>query len=262
MNKELRKKIIDMVCRGGDGHIPSAFSILDIINYLYDRVLKFKSSEPNWSKRDYFILSKGHGCLALYVILEKKGFIKKKDINLFCKNKGILGEHPDITKVPGIEASTGSLGHGLSFGVGLAKGLKIRKKNNKVFVLVGDGECHEGTVWEAANVAKNHNLNNLIVVVDFNSSASQLLPYDKMEKKWKAFGWKTKSINGHSIKDFRAAFDPKLIKKLSEPYAIIANTVKGKGIKMIEGHGIWHHKIPNKEEYNLLIQDLNSYYGR
>ena len=160
MNKDLRKKIVEMVHSGGDGHIPSAFSILDIIHYLYSKVLKYDPKNPKWEKRDYFILSKGHGCLSLYVVLEKFGILKKRDLKLFCKNSGILGEHPDATKVPGVEASTGSLGHGLSFSVGIAKGLKLRKKKNPVIVLVGDGECHEGTVWEAANVAKNHNLDN------------------------------------------------------------------------------------------------------
>ena len=128
MNKDLRKKIVEMVHEGKDGHIPSAFSILDIIHYLYKNVLNFNKKKPNWEKRDYFILSKGHGCLSLYVVLEKFGILKKKDLQLFCKPQGILGEHPDATKVPGVEASTGSLGHGLSYSFGIAKGLFTKQK--------------------------------------------------------------------------------------------------------------------------------------
>ena len=172
MNEALRKRIVQMIYNGKDGHIPSAFSIVDIIEVLYRDYLKYDPANSEWPERDYFILSKGHGCVALYVILEKYGFITQGDIEMFCKPGGILGEHPDCTKVPGVEASTGSLGHGLSFAIGVALGLRVRGMDNKVYVLVGDGECHEGTVWEAANVANNLQLGNLCVVVDWNGSAA------------------------------------------------------------------------------------------
>lgn len=259
MNKELRKKIVEMVHEGGDGHIPSAFSVIDIIHYLYESVLCYDPKKPKWYNRDYFILSKGHGCLALYVVLEKFGFLKKKDLKQFCKKSGILGEHPDSTKVPGVEASTGSLGHGLSIATGIAKALKIQNKKNQVIVLVGDGECHEGTVWEAANVAKNQNLNNLTVIVDFNLSASQLLPYDEMVKKWKAFGWNSFEIDGHNKKVFKKFINRKNILNQKYPTAIVLNTTKGKGAKLIEGHGQWHHKIPNKEEVVILKKEIENY---
>lgn len=259
VNKDLRKKIVEMVHEGGDGHIPSAFSILDIINHLYKDVITFKKRKPHWDKRDYFILSKGHGCLALYVVLEKFGILKKKDLSLFCKPNGILGEHPDATKVPGAEASTGSLGHGLSFSVGIAKGLKIRNKKNQVIVLVGDGECQEGTVWEAANIAKNHNLNNLTVIVDFNLSGAQLLPYDKMLNKWKAFGWDAYQIDGHEQKTFKKYINKNKILNQKNPTVFILDTIKGKGAKVTEGHGKWHHKIPNKEEVQMLKKEIDNY---
>ena len=151
-NNPLRKQIVQMVYNAKDGHIPSAFSIIDILELLYREYLKVDSKKPDWPERDYFILSKGHGCVALYTVLHQFGFLTDQDINLFCKPGGILGEHPDCTKVPGVEASTGSLGHGFPFAVGLALGLRIKNRmTNKVYVLVGDGECHEGTVWEAAN---------------------------------------------------------------------------------------------------------------
>jgi len=257
VNEELRKRIAQTVYNGKDGHIPSAFSIVDILEVLYRDYLRFDSQNPAWPDRDYFILSKGHGCVALYVILEKHGFISQKDLDLFCKPGGILGEHPDCTKVPGVEASTGSLGHGVSYAVGIALGLRIRGMNNKVYVLVGDGECHEGTVWEAANVANNLQLGNLCVIVDWNGSAAQLMPRDDLPAKWQAFGWETMVIDGHSEAELKMAFDSVRFCSHSTPTVIIARTVKGKGVAMLEGHGVWHHRIPNEEEFNMIIEALS-----
>ena len=256
LNKDLRRLMVDMTVAGRDGHIPSAFSIIDIITHLYSNVLKFDSSNPEDPKRDYFILSKGHGCLALYVNLHRHGFITDKDIELFCKKGGILGEHPDTTKVPGAEASTGSLGHGLSFSVGIAMGLKIKKMNNKLYILIGDGESHEGTVWEAAHVAANHKLRNMCVIVDWNQSGMQLLPMDDLPAKWRAFGWHTQVIDGHDENQIEAAFQAVENKDTDQPSVIIARTTKGKGVPMMEGHGMWHHRIPNEEEYAQIMGAL------
>lgn len=256
LNKDLRNEIVDMVVRGRDGHIPSSFSILDIVAELYDGFLSVDPSRPDWSERDYFILSKGHGCLALYVVLKRHGFLSEQDILDFCTTGGILGEHPDATKVPGVEASTGSLGHGLPFGVGIALGNQIQKKNNRVVVLCGDGECHEGTIWEAAHVARNQRLGNLCVVVDWNGSGQQLLPVDDLPAKWRAFGWHTHVIDGHdpsALKNIlqKTSFDAEGI-----PTAIIAQTIKGKGVPMLEGHGPWHHRIPNSDELATIREAL------
>lgn len=257
LNCRLRKRIVDMVRLGKDGHIPSAFSILDILVVLYKHFLKFDPANPKWNHRDYFILSKGHGCLALYMVLREHGFITDKDLEFFCKQGGILGEHPDCTKVPGAEASTGSLGHGLPFAVGIALGLRIKGMQNKVYVLVGDGECHEGTIWEAANVANNLQLGNLCVIVDWNGSAAQLMPRDDLPAKWSAFGWKTIIINGHSESEIESAFTSIKFHPLDTPTAVIAKTIKGKGVPMIEGHGIWHHRIPNDDEYRIIMEALS-----
>ena len=246
-----------MVRLGKDGHIPSAFSILDILVVLYKHFLKFDPANPKWEQRDYFILSKGHGCLALYMVLREHGFITDEDLELFCKPGGILGEHPDCTKVPGAEASTGSLGHGLPFAVGIALGLRIKGMKNKVYVLVGDGECHEGTIWEAANVANNLQLGNLCVIVDWNGSAAQLMPRDDLPAKWLAFGWKTIIINGHSESDIESALSSINFNSTDAPTVIIAKTTKGKGVPMLEGHGIWHHRIPNDEEYKIIAEALS-----
>jgi transketolase len=257
MNEELRKKIAQMVYTGKDGHMPSAFSIIDIIEVLYRDYLRYDSKNPEWPERDYFILSKGHGCLALYVVLEKYGFITEQDIALFCKPGGILGEHPDCTKIPGVEASTGSLGHGLPFAVGIALGLRLKNMNNRVYVLVGDGECHEGSVWEAANVANNLQLGNMCVIVDWNGSAAQLMPRDNLPAKWQAFGWETMVIDGHSEVEIHTALNKVNFQLRGSPTAIIAKTVKGKGVPMIEGHGIWHHRIPTEEELKVIMGALS-----
>jgi len=254
--KDLRRKIVDMVIEGKDGHIPSAFSILDLVSVLYNEYLKFNSKNIQWEDRDYFILSKGHGCLAQYVLLHKHGFLSDNDIHMFCKKNGILGEHPDCTKVPGIEASTGSLGHGFPFAVGLALGIQMQKKNNRIFVLVGDGECHEGTVWEAANVTNNLELGNMCVIVDWNQSAAQLMPKDNLPAKWEAFGWETLIIDGHDEDEIRNAINSISFSFKGKPTVIIARTIKGKGVPMLEGHGMWHHRIPNKEEYKTIMDAL------
>ena len=257
LNKDLRRKIVDMVVAGKDGHIPSAYSILDIITLLYRDVLKFDANNPDWLERDYFILSKGHGCLALYVNLHRHGFISDHDIEMFCKNGGILGEHPDRTKVPGAEASTGSLGHGLSFAVGITLGLKILSRSNRMFVLLGDGERHEGTVWEAANVACNRKLGNLCAIVDWNQSAMQLLPHDDMPQKWEAFGWNVQVVDGHNEKEISEAINKIEFNSDGIPSVIVAKTVKGKGVPLLEGHGMWHHRIPNEVEYQQIMEALS-----
>ena len=256
LNKDLRKKIVDMVVKGRDGHIPSAFSIVDIIALLYRDYLKFDSMNPDWDERDFFVLSKGHGCLALYVVLYEHGFLSSTDIESFCTSEGILGEHPDCTKVPGVEASTGSLGHGLSFAVGVALGLKIRNRKNKIYVLLGDGECHEGTVWEAANVACNLRLGNLCVIVDCNGSAAQLMKIDDLPAKWKAFGWDVEIADGHSEASLKRALDKIQFSLDGNPSVIIAETVKGKGVPMLEGHGQWHHRIPDAQQYEMIMEAL------
>jgi len=256
MNNDLRRKIVDMVCQGKDGHIPSSFSIVDIISFLYKNTLKFDSKNTLWDERDYFILSKGHGCLALYVVLREHGFLTDDDLDGFCKEGGILGEHPDSTKVPGVEACTGSLGHGFPFSVGIALGLRIQNKDNRVLVLVGDGECHEGTIWEAAHVASNMELGNLCLLVDWNGSAAQLMPKDDLPAKWRAFGWKTQVIDGHSQEEIKKALENVHFCSRGIPHVIIAKTIKGKGVPMLEGHGVWHHRIPNDAEYKTIMEAL------
>lgn len=256
MNNDLRAQIVDMVVRGGDGHIPSAFSIVDVVATLFSEELRFDATQPDWPERDYFVLSKGHGCLALYVVLHRHGFLTDADIAGFCTKDGILGEHPDVTRVPGVEASTGSLGHGLPFAVGIALGLRIQGRRNRVFVLCGDGECNEGTIWESALVAANLRLGNLCCIVDLNGSAQQILPVQPLADKFRAFGWRADEIDGHDLASIRAGLDRLEFDLEAAPQAIVAHTLKGKGVPLLEGHGIWHHRIPNDAEYRQIMEAL------
>lgn len=257
VNSDLRRAIVDLVYKGRDGHIPSAFSIVDLLDHLYGEVLRYDPKAPQWPDRDYFILSKGHGCVALYAVLRKYGFLTDRDLEGFCREGGLLGEHPDSRKVPGAEASTGSLGHGMPFAVGIALGLRIQGAENRIVTLVGDGECHEGTIWESANIAVNLKLGRLCVVVDWNGSAAQLMPQDDLPAKWAAFGWNVRVIDGHAPLEIAAAFAEWRPESVGVPRVIVARTVKGKGVPMIEGHGQWHHRIPSPEDYRAILEILS-----
>ncbi len=255
-NNDLRIKIAEIIHNAGEGHIPSSYSIIDMVSTLYGKFLKYDAKNPDWEDRDYFILSKGHGAAALYVVLEREGFITEEDLMKKSSLEGILGGHPDSTKVPGVEACTGSLGHGIAMGMGIALGLKIKKKKNRVIILAGDGESNEGTVWETALVAPNLKLGNYCIIIDNNKSAEQILPVSNMRQKWKYSGWETYEINGHSEEEFLSTLNKISFDYNSKPKVIIANTVKGKGVSFVEGHGPWHHKIPSEEELNKIRKEL------
>lgn len=257
LNKDLRITIAEMVKRSGEGHIPSSYSIVDILDHLYGRVLSVDPKNPAWTERDYFILSKGHGCGAFYAVLHKYGFLSDLDLRDYSTSAGILGGHPDMTAVPGAEASTGSLGHGFPTAVGVALGLQIRGMGNKVFALLGDGECHEGTIWESANVGANLQLGNLCAIVDWNGSAAQLMPQDDLPAKWRAFGWETFEIDGHSTSDLEKVFNTMTFSQKGTPKAVIARTIKGKGVSFVEGHGKWHHRVPDDLEMAALLKELS-----
>lgn len=256
MNADLRLTIAQMVARSGEGHIPSSYSIVDIVDHLYGKVLRVDRQNPRCHDRDYFILSKGHGCGALYAVLHKYGFLSEQQLLEYSTSRGILGGHPDMTKVPAIEASTGSLGHGFPTAVGLALALRIQGRANRVFALMGDGENHEGTIWESANVAANLRLGNLCGIVDWNGSAAQLMPQDDLPAKWAAFGWDVEIIDGHSDVQLAKAFNNLHMAAVGKPKVIICQTVKGKGVSFVEGHGKWHHRIPSPEEMALIAEEL------
>jgi transketolase len=241
--KELKRQILKMSYESKEGHIPSALSILDILYVLY------KVKQPE----DKFILSKGHGAMALYVVLADNGIIEKSELGLFCKFDGSLGGHPDMNKVKGVEASTGSLGHGMPIAVGMAMGLKIKGCNNRVYTLVGDGECNEGSIWEAAMVASHHTLTNLTCIVDYNKSTDRALPINDISAKFQAFGWYVFEIEGHdhyALEHWLTRIHPK------KPTAIICNTIKGNGIRRMENNPAWHHRYPTDIEYKEMLSEL------
>lgn len=258
--KELRKAILKTICNGGGGHIPASLSIVEILTVLYHRILNIDPAKPKDAERDRFILSKGHAGVALYAILAQKNFFDPSILNTFGKVGTILGGHPDMHKVPGVEASTGALGHGFPFGVGIALAAKLQKKAYRVFVLLGDGECQEGSIWEAALFAPQHKLDNLTVIIDNNKfqamdSLEKIISLDPLSDKWKAFNWEVRQVNGHNFKELEAAlkdvpFSP------GKPSLLIANTVKGKGVSFMENSAIWHYRMPNTEETKIICGEL------
>lgn len=258
----LRREVLDIIKCARRGHIASAFSIIEILMALYDGHMNYRAQQPNWDERDRFILSKGHGCLSLYVMLANKGFFPREELSRFCEKDSILGGHPEYGKIPGVEFSTGSLGHGLSVGVGIALFGKMKKKDFRTYVLLGDGECNEGSVWEAALSALKHKLNNLIILIDYNKMQSysftkEVIDLEPFAEKWDSFGFFTQEINGHNIDDICKALS-RSEQEREKPSAIICHTIKGKGIAFIENDATWHHKSKITDaELEVLYEGLN-----
>lgn len=245
-------RIAEVSSKAGEGHVPSALSILDIVWVIYKNFININLIKSNSKKRDIFILSKGHGCLAQYVVLEEMKIFSKGFLNSFCKYNSRFGGHPDANKIKGIECSTGSLGHGLPFAAGIAYGNKLLKINSKVISVIGDGECNEGSIWETSLIASHHKLNNLVCIIDKNKSTDRALKIDNLVKKFDSFGWKSIEINGHSHNEIIRA----LSTKSKMPIAIVANTIKGKGIKFMENNPEWHHKNVNEELLKKIRLDI------
>lgn len=242
----LRRLVFRGLEGGGRGHIGSSLSLIEIMRVLYDDILRYRPGEPDWAARDRCILSKGHGCLAQYVMLADKGFFPVEELDGFCRFDSILGGHPEAGKVPGVEASTGALGHGLPIGVGRAMGLRIKGNKARVFVVTGDGEINEGSVWEAALSASKHRLSNLTVMIDYNKIQSagptdEILPLEPLADKWRAFGFGVAEVDGHDCAALRDVLG-RLPLEADRPSAIICHTVKGKGFAFAENDPNWHHK--------------------
>ena len=258
----IRQRVLEMITNAGKGHIGGAFSCADILAVLYyGDVLRFQAANPDWVDRDRFILSKGHSSAALYVILSDLGYFPSAELNNFQKENCILGAHPGL-KVPGIEADSGSLGHGLGIGAGLALNAKLDKKEYLTFVLMGDGECCEGSVWEAAMFASRQKLNNLIGIVDKNGLCStdfleNCVKMESFEQRWETFGWDTVAVDGHSFEELIPVFSQTRSRESEKPLMIIANTIKGKGVSFMEGKPEWHHSVPNQEQFELAKKELN-----
>src|SRR3974377_1570998 len=245
-SKYLRKLVVRTLEGGERGHVGSSMSLIEIMRVLYDDVLRYRPKEPQWRDRDRMILSKGHGCIALYVMLADKGFFPLDTLDTFCRRDSILGGHPEAGKVPGVEASTGALGHGLSISVGVALAVRMQKRDSRVIVVLGDGEIDEGSVWEAAMCAGKHHLSNLTAVIDYNKVQSagptrEIPDPETLPHKWRAFNFATVEVDGHDVEALRTVFHSLPLVQ-DRPTAIICHTVKGRGIGFAENDANWHHK--------------------
>lgn len=248
----IRRECLNMVMRAKSGHLAPALSCADIISGLFFEVMKLNPDDPKDDSRDRFILSAGHKCLVLYTVLAELGFFSKEVLKTYCQLGSILGGHPDGSKIPGVEVSTGSLGHGLSIGVGLALAAKYLKKSYRVFVLLGDGETQEGSVWEAALSASHYQLDNMIGIIDYNGLSADgkiidVMNIEPLKNKWESFGWSVIEIDGHNMDQIVSSLKNTPIFK-SKPTVVIAKTIKGKGIPCMENKFDWHSKVPTEEQ--------------
>ena len=249
-----------MTNAAGSGHPGGSLSSAEIIAVLYFNVLNHDPKNPSWEDRDIFILSKGHCCPAMYSALARSGYFPVKDLKTLRKLRSKLQGHPHTGSLPCIEASTGSLGQGLSIAVGSALGLRLSKKKCRVYCLMGDGEQQEGQIWEAAMSASHYQLDNLIGIVDRNGLqidgfTKDVMDYEPLEKKWKSFGWRVFTVDGHDIKALLNMFE-KARKVKNKPTVIIADTTKGKGVTFMENVAVWHGQAPNDEETKKALNDL------
>lgn len=251
--KELKKRILTVSHSNQEGHIPSAFSILDILYVLYHDVMDVDPADPKKEVRDRLIISKGHASLGIYTVMADRGYFPMEEVETFCQFGSRLGGHPDRNKVPGIEASTGSLGHGLPLALGMALGMKIKGVAGTVYTIVGDGEFNEGTMWESTLIASHHNLSNLVCILDYNHSTDRALDLGDMKQKFEAFGWESCETDGHDHAVLRAALQRPVG---NHPKAVIANTIKGYGCPSIENNPAWHHRSPNDTEYAQMMEEL------
>lgn len=256
----LRKRIFLTAYSAGSGHLASAFSIVEILYVLYLKgILKVNPKFPNDAERDRFILSKGHGSLTLYNVLCEAGFFTEQDLFTFGQPDSGMGGEPDTLTIPGVDASTGSLGHGLSLGVGMALAGMCDQKKYRTYVLVGDGECEEGSIWEGVMAARAYGLSNLTVILDNNrlqkmGSVQDVMGISSWATHWEAFGWQVKTVDGHNIAELHQALNGEW--DAAKPHLLIANTVKGKGLSIMENNPRWHWRMPNKKELKVFMAEL------
>lgn len=249
-----RISVLKMTHQAKASHVGSALSVIDILAALYSSFTNLCELETR--KKDYLILSKGHSAAALYAVLSEKGFFPSSWLEQYCANGAPLGGHVTSTGVPGVILSTGSLGHGLPYGMGIARGLMMQGKNNRVYVVISDGECDEGTTWESALIASQFRISNLCVVIDRNRIQSlglteETIQLEPLAQKWVDFGWDVRVIDGHSYSDILSAQIPS-----DKPLVIIANTIKGKGVSFMEDSVLWHYRSPDSEQLEAALAEL------
>lgn len=256
----VRVDIIEMLAEAKSGHPGGSLSIADILTVLYFDEINVKVDEPKWEERDRFVLSKGHAAPALYGVLAERGYFNKEELLTLRKFGSILQGHPDMKRTPGVDMCTGSLGQGLSVANGMALAAKLDNKDYRVFTIIGDGELQEGQIWEAAMSSAHYKLDNLIAFIDCNGlqidgSNDEVMKVNPVDKKFESFGWKTIVIDGHSIEEIRGALnEAKSIQ--GRPVAIVAKTVKGKGVSFMENNVAWHGAAPNEEQKIKALNEL------
>lgn len=256
--KKIRINAVKMVSRGGSSHIGAVLSCVDILAVLYSNIMNYKPEDPEWKLRDRFILSKGHAGAGVYATLASHGFFSTEDLKQHYINGSRFSGHVSHKNIPGVEFSTGSLGHGLPVAAGMALSAKMDNRSNRAFVLLGDGELVEGANWEAIFFAAHHKLNNLIVIIDRNNLQSittteHTIGLEPIKAKFEAFNWVVESVDGHNHEDLTSVLSQK---RELKPLVVIAKTVKGKGVSFMENRVEWHYKYPNTEQFNIAIKEL------
>ncbi len=257
--REIRKDLLNMIYEGKAGHVGGALSSTDILVALYYEIMRINPKNPKWENRDRFILSKGHSVEGLLCILADRGYFDKSILHTYSQYQSILIGHPN-NKVPGMEVCSGALGHGLSIAAGVALGAKRKNMDIKSFVLMGDGEQAEGSIWEAAMAASNYKLDNLFAYIDRNhlqisGNTEAVMKLGDLRAKYEAFGWEVSEIDGNNMQQIIANFY-EAEKNKGKPHLIIANTIKGKGVSYMENNVKWHHGVPTKEQLNAALQEL------
>jgi transketolase len=256
----IRCDIIEMICTAQAGHPGGSLSAADVVTALYFRLMRIDPANPGWEDRDRFILSKGHACPVWYAALAERGYFDKSHLGTLRQLNSILQGHPDMHKTPGIDMTAGSLGHGLSVGVGMALAGKLLKKDYHVWVVIGDGESQEGSIWEAAMAATKWKLDNLTAILDRNNLQNDfyvddLMPIEPLSDKWRAFGWQTVEIDGHKMEEIVPALeDAKAFQ--GAPSMLIASTIKGKGVSYMENVCEWHGKAPSREQADQALDEI------
>ena len=258
----IRKHAVRMTNLGGSSHVGSVLSMADIVAVLYGGILRIDASNPTRKDRDRFILSKGHAGAGIYAALAETGFFSTELLETHCADGSVLSGHVSHRGVPGVELSTGSLGHGLSVGAGMAYGAKLDGMDNRAFVLLSDGECDEGSTWEAAMFASHHQLDNLVAIVDYNKiqslgPVSETLGLEPFGDKWKAFGWSVVEVDGHDHASLYASLST-VPRSSGKPSCVIAHTTKGKGVSFMERSVLWHYRTPRGSEYDEALNELAS----
>jgi transketolase len=258
---ENRRKLVDVLFKTGGGHFGGSLSCLEILTVLYHHILRIDPKNPTWAERDFFILSKGHANAGFSTVLATRGFFEEERLYTFNETGSAFGMHPTY-RIPGVEIPTGSLGHGLSIGVGIALALRMNGQKARVFVLVGDGELHEGQNWEAIQSAASWKLDNLIAIVDRNrlsmdgSTEEVTIALDPLPEKWRSFNWADQTVNGHDVQALVDVLE-RVPLKSGQPSVVIADTIKGKGISFMENQYNWHYGVLNPETYQKAMAELS-----